>query len=341
MNQRSPLTTLLQGAAATFAGVIGGWIAYSRFGIDHNIPLPPAIDAERVHFDGRSSRNIHYYIDHIDQPEAAKKHAPLVLLHSINAAASAYEMKPLFEAYRGTRDVYAIDMPGFGFSERNDQIYSSNLYKEAILDLLSRIGKPADVIAFSLTSEFAASAALEHPEYFRSLSMISPAGFNAQLRTVSSAGAEKSGASDFAYRVLSFPLWSQAIYDLLTIKPSIHSFLQRSFIGAVDGGLEAYDYLTAHQPGARYATLFFVSGKLFASNIRNDVYAKISVPTLVLYDQDNFVRFDALPQHLEAHSNWHAARISPTLGLPHFEKLPDVIRALDDFWAAVTEQHPS
>ena len=159
MNQRSPLTTLLQGAAATAAGVLGGWIAYSRFGINHHEVLPPAIDAERVHFDGRSSRNIHYYIDHVDQPATAKAHAPLVLLHSINAAATAYEMKPLFEAYRGSRDVYAIDMPGFGFSDRSDTVYSSERYKEAILDLLSRIGKPADVIAFSLTGEFAASAA--------------------------------------------------------------------------------------------------------------------------------------------------------------------------------------
>ena len=24
----------------------GGWIAYSRFGIDHHLPLPPAIPAE-------------------------------------------------------------------------------------------------------------------------------------------------------------------------------------------------------------------------------------------------------------------------------------------------------
>lgn len=337
MKQRSPLTTLLQGAAATAAGILGGWIAYSRFGINHHVPLPPAIDAERVHFDGRSSRNIHYYVDHVDQPAGAKISAPLVLLHSINAAATAYEMKPLFEAYQGTRDVYAIDLPGFGFSDRSDRVYSSELYKEAILDLLSRIGKPADVIAFSLTSEFAASAALEHPEYFRSLSMISPAGFNAKFRKASPAGAEKGGISDVVYRVLSFPLWSQAIYDLLTVKPSIHGYLQSSFVGPVDHGLEEYDYLTAHQPGARYAPLVFVSGKLFSSNIREEVYAKLTLPTLVLYDQDNFVRFDALNSHLEQHPNWHAARISPTLGLPHFEKLPDVIRALDDFWLNITE----
>ncbi len=341
MSQRSPFITVLQAAAVAAASAVGGWIVYSRFGIDHHLPLPPAIDSDRVHFDGKTSRNIHYYVDHVDQPLTGNPQPPLVLLHSINAAATAYEMKPLFEAYRGKRDVYAIDMPGFGFSDRTDLVYSKELYKQAIIDLLSRIGKPADVIAFSLTSEFAASAAVEHPEYFRSLSMISPAGFNTQLTKASSAGAEQSGASDSVYRVLSFPLWSQAIYDLLTIKSSIHWFLQSSFVGTVDQGLEAYDYLTAHQPGARYAPLFFVSGKLFESNIREDVYTKVTVPALVIYDQDNFVRFDALPDHVAQHSNWHTARIVPTLGIPQFEKLPELIQALDSFWTLVSQSHPS
>ena len=38
---------------------------------------------------------------------------PLLLLHSINASASAYEVKPLFEHYRQQRPVYAPDLPGF------------------------------------------------------------------------------------------------------------------------------------------------------------------------------------------------------------------------------------
>ena len=54
---------------------------------------------------------------------------------------------------------------------------------------------------------------------------------------------------------------------------------------------------------------------------------------LVLYDRDAFVRFDTLPDFLDAHDNWQAVRIEPTKGLPQFERLADVIHALDKFWA--------
>lgn len=339
MRQRSPLITALQAASAAALGAVAGWIVYSRFGIDHHVPLPPAIDADRVRFDSHNSRNINYYVDHADSIRTTNQ-PPLVLLHSINAAATAYEMRPLFQVYRGKRDVYAIDLPGFGLSERPDQVYSSELFKEAIVDLLARIGKPADVVALSLTSEFAARAALEHPEYFRSLTMISPVGFNAQERQVSPAGARKNGLSDAVYKVLAFPLWSQALFDWLTTKSNIHSVLQKSFAGPVDQWLEQYDYITSHQPGARYAPLYFVSGKLFSSNILEDVYSKLTVPVLVLYDRDAFVRFDRLPELLSQYPNWHAARVEPSLGLPQFERLPEVIQALDTFWSLVSQHHP-
>ena len=67
-------------------------------------------------------------------------------------------------------------------------------------------------------------------------------------------------------------------------------------------------------------------------DIRQSVYEKLNIPVLVLYDRDNFVRFDTLPAVASSRDNWHLARIAPTKGLPHFEKLPEVVAALDKFW---------
>ena len=40
--------------------------------------------------------------------------SPVLLIHSINAAASAYEVRPLFERLSATHRVFAIDLPGYG-----------------------------------------------------------------------------------------------------------------------------------------------------------------------------------------------------------------------------------
>jgi pimeloyl-ACP methyl ester carboxylesterase len=340
MRKPSPLTKLVQSTAVTLFGLAGSWILYSRMGIDHAAPLESAIDAERERLTGKTTGALSYYVQRRTEQNGAHVTPPLVLIHSINAAGSAYEMRPIFQTYRGHRRIYALDLPGFGFSDRSDRVYSADLYKQAIIDLLEDIGEKADVVALSLGSEFAARAALERPDLFRSLTMISPSGFTARENQGASQQASQSGTSDTLYRAFSYPLWGRAFYDLIATRTSIHYFLQQSFEGQVDPGLEAYGYQTSHQPGAHFAPLYFVSGKLFSPNIRQEVYEKLALPVLVLYDRDFFVRFDTLPDVVDRHDNWHAQRIAPTKGLPQFEKTPEVVRALDQFWEQIPVEKP-
>lgn len=325
----------LLAAVGTVAGAVIGWIVYSSRSIDHNLPLSAAIDAEKQHFLGaRTTRFMNYYADN-----TAAEGRPLVLIHSINAAASAYEMKPIFQHYRGLRPVYALELPGFGFSERSDRTYSVQLFKDAILDFLADVvGQPADVVALSLSCELMAHAALEAPAHFHSLVMISPSGFTSREnkgRSQSAAG----DASDRLYALFSNPVWSQAFYDLVATRRSIRYFLQQSFEGPVDESLIHYSYATAHQPGARYAPLYFVSGKLFSPRIREEVYEKLTLPVLVLYDRDAFVRFDTLPNLAIQHENWEARRIAPTKGLPQFEQLARTTAEMDAFWGSRRDMH--
>jgi pimeloyl-ACP methyl ester carboxylesterase len=304
--------------AGAGAGAALGWTAYSRLFINHRATLASAMDAERCGFSASSTR-LSYYAD------AGRAGRPLVLLHSINAAASAFEMRPLFEHYRRQRPVYALDLPGFGFSERANRGYSPGVYTTAILDFLaSEIREPADVVALSLTGEFAARAAVAQPELIRSLTLISPTGFSRRpLHRV---------AGDAFLNAASVPLWSQAFYDLLVTETSIRYFLRKSFAGPIDEGLAHYDYATAHQPGARFAPLYFVSGKLFTPDAVEAVYDPVLVPTTVLYDRDGYTDLDRLPEFVRNHPNWRAERIAGTMGLPHFEKPEETIAVLDRCW---------
>lgn len=311
---------ILRGAAtvaAVLVGAAGSWIVYSRVGIDHNVPLPKAVDADRRVFNSPRAGRLSYYVD----DSATGK--PLVLVHSINAAPSAYELKPLFDHYRGVRPVYALDLPGFGFSDRSEREYSPKLYADAIADFISsEVGEPADVVALSLASEFAALAAKQHPELVLSLVMISPTGLRASMPDV---------PEETLYNVFSFPLWSQGIYDLLVIKPSIRWFLEQIFMDDVPEAFVDYAYATSHQPGARNAPLYFLSGQLFSRDIY-ETYKQLNVPVLVLYNRDPNTSFERLPDVLAVNDQWRAERIEGTLVMPHWEQLPETVTQLDSFW---------
>ena len=64
------------------------------------------------------------------------------------------------------------------------------------------------------------------------------------------------------------------------------------------------------------------------------------MPVLVIYDRDPYVRFDNLEITLKSRANWYSTQIAPTLGLPQFERMPDVAAALENFWAAQSPLEP-
>ena len=66
------------------------------------------------------------------------------------------------------------------------------------------------------------------------------------------------------------PFWS-----LLTTKPVIRKFLEKTWgTKNIDTGLLEYDVETTHQPGAKHAPYYFVSGYLFSKDILN-IYQSI------------------------------------------------------------------
>ncbi len=287
------------------------------------VPLPPAVDAPREVYATPSLKEISWYAA---GPEGTR---PLVLLHSVNAAPSVFEMKPLFEHYRAERRVYAPDLPGFGFSDRGKRPYSPELYAEAITAFLTDVVKePADVVAFSLASEFAARACLAMPERFKSLALLSPTGFSA--RRLPSGGLGKT-----LHRIFTLPGLGQGLYNLLTVRGSIRYFLRQSYVGEPPKELIDYAYATSHQPGAMHAPYRFLSGQLFTRDAVGTLYDRLSLPVLVVHDRDANVTFELLPEFLEGRHNWQVTKVEPTLGMPQWERPTRTIAALDEFWRMV------
>lgn len=299
-------------------------------GIDE---LPAPVSGQRHEIGSPVGRLTYYSAG----PEAPGKFPPLLLVHSINAAASAYEVKPLYEHYRRTRTVYALELPGFGHSERGKREYTVRMMTDAILfavrEIQNDFGRsPIDALAVSLSSEFLARAVSESPLAFRSLALVSPTGFTTFDKTATTR--EGTRGKPWLHGLFEFPLWSEGFFRLLTSRRIIRYFLNKTWGSTnIDEGLLEYDYLTTHQPGAQHAPYYFVSGFLFSKDIPK-IYNSLTLPVWMSHGvRGDFVDYTNKSQ-VEGRANW-TIRVFSTGAMPHFEAEAEFIAAYDAFLAGV------
>lgn len=291
-------------------------------------PLPEAVSGERRAFSGRLGV-LSYYVAGPDGATAP----PLLLIHSINAAGSAYEVRPLHEHYRRQRVVYSLELPGFGHSDRSDREYHPRLMTDAILAMLEEIRRrhgpvAVDALALSLSSEFLARAASEAPDRFRSVALVSPMGFDKRAPWNGPDGSTRG--KRWLYNTFTVGLWSRPFFDFLTSRRSVRFFLEKTW-GAknIDEGLLEYDLLTTRDPGAHHAVYYFVSGYLFSADITR-VYESLSIPVWMSHgvrgDFTDYRRKTAFA----GRANW-SFHVFQTGALPHFEAPDEFFARYDAF----------
>ena len=288
--------------------------------------LPAAVSGERFEFDSAAGR-ISAYV--------AGQGPPLLLVHSVNAAGCAAEVRPLHEHYRATRTVFTIDLPGFGFSERSDRAYTPRLMTDALHAVAGQIhrrcGKaPFDALAVSLSCEFLARAANESAADYRCLALVSPTGFIGKTPRRGPPGSTRG--LPWLHSVLRGPgdAWGGPLFRGLTRPGVVRYFLARTWGSkAIDEGLWAYDLLTTRQPGAEYAPLAFLSAGLFSADIHT-VYEKLALPVWVtMATQGDFTDYRGKTV-VEGRPNWRFSKIEGG-AMPYFEAPEAFAAAYDDF----------
>jgi pimeloyl-ACP methyl ester carboxylesterase len=261
---------------------------------------------------------------------------PVVLVHSVNAAGCAYEVRPLYEHLARTRPTYALDLPGFGRSDRSDRPYTIRLMTDAVVALVREVrrrhgGAPVDVLGLSLGSEFVARAAVEDPAAYRTVALLSPTGLSGTRERRGPAGTARSIPG--LHGVLAAPLWGPGLFALLTRPKVVRYFLERTWGGKnIDEGLWAYDCLTVKEPGAHHAPLHFLSGDLFANDV-TALHEALPGPVWLAHGvRGDFVDYRGAAA-LKSRPGWHFD-VFQTGALPHFEVPEAVFAAYQRFLAA-------
>lgn len=260
---------------------------------------------------------------------------PLLLVHTVNASASAAEVRTVFERMGRHRTVYAIDLPGYGASERTERLYTARLMTDAILDLAAYIRtqhpeQAIDAFAASLSCEFLARAAVEQPATFRTLSLVSPTGFSG-LRLRQGPQGSTYG-QNWLLALLKGPGWGRALFKGLTRPGVIRYFLNKTWGSrAIDEAMYDYAVWTTREHGAEHAPLCFLSAQMFSADITT-IYDQLRLPVWMSHGvRGDFVDYRGKAR-FAAHANWQFT-VFDSGALPYFEYPQDFAEKMLAFMA--------
>ena len=208
---------------------------------------------------------------------------PLVFVHGIGAGSSSFMWRKNYDVLAQDFSVYALDLLGFGFSEKPASApYSAELYVELITDFIREVsGFPADVIASSLGAAYAVRVAHEHPELIRSLVLNAPAGGDSFRTRPGMAGAA-------FYGLLQSPVLGTSFHNVMASERSIRDYARRHLFydhRRITDRLVAHLYATSHQAGAQHAIAAFVAGYL-NTDMRSS-FARLDQPSILVWGKQD------------------------------------------------------
>ncbi len=220
--------------------------------------------------DGLTSRlggEVHYYRWHGREGgrggdvaySVAGEGMPLLMVHGIYAGASSFEFRKNFDALSERFRVYAIDLLGCGLSEKPDRGYAPEDVSAQIEDFArEEIGKPAHLVASSLSAALAMPTLVRSPRLFKKLVFICPTGYRALDRPAGRLG-------DAVYGAFETPIVGDSLYHALASRRSIRFYLERTAYHdpafVTDELVEEY-YRASRGAGAKRLPAAFASGKL-------------------------------------------------------------------------------
>jgi pimeloyl-ACP methyl ester carboxylesterase len=156
------------------AGLLGAFVLTLRYALRPSakpkLPdaISPAIFATRIFYTSRGQLVYH----------ESGQGGPLVFVHGVYVGASSYEWSKVYPHFAGTHQVLAVDMLGFGESERPDVPLTATDHVQALFEFIRAKsgGERASIVASGLGAGFATILAAQHPDLVKRLILLMPVG---------------------------------------------------------------------------------------------------------------------------------------------------------------------
>lgn len=268
----------LAGKLVTTALAIGGTLG--ALTLINKLTISQAGELSTV-LTGEERRYPWKYGDIFYQVKGEREAKPLVLIHSFAPGASSFEWRKNVDALSEQFRVYAIDLLGFGLSDRPAIDYGTETYADLTGDFLKEvIGKPALVVAHGLSSAYAVTCAYRRPQLFEKLILVSPPTSLLQEQIPGPVNAVLKG-------VLKFPIVGEFIYNVLTSRRAIQNYYDNQGYhnpGLITDQLVEYVFSSAHQANSHYPAVPLLSKHLTVDI--NEPLARLRTPVAAIWGRE-------------------------------------------------------
>lgn len=247
----------------------------------------------------------------------------LVFLHSLGGGSSAYEWSKVYPAFVAKHRIIAPDLIGWGQSSHPVREYQVADYLTLLTELLEQVQPPVTIAASSLTAGLIVQLAVQRPELFQTLFLVSPAGYG-------EAGANYSRG--IAAQLAGTPGIDRLLYTVGAANEwAVRNFLENFLFGdraRVTPEMVSAYLASAQQFNAEYAALASLKGNLCFDV--GDYISQLQTPTTIVWGERSRFGAPALGQRL-ANLNPSYIKTFQTIpqagSLPHLE-LPAIVTGL-------------
>ena len=221
--------------------------------------------------------------------------------------------------------MYAVDLLGYGLSDKPNITYTSYLYVQSIIDFIKNvIGKKTDILATGDSSSIAVMCAHNDGEVIDRIVLINPQSIN-QLNRI------PSKRTKLLKLLIDTPVLGTFVYNMLTTKEAFRKlFAEKYFYNSgmiSEGILEAYRE-ASHQPdcNAKYTFASYM-GRYMNTNVVHAL-KQIDHSIYVIYGTEKIDNQTTIDTYLSYNQSIEAFPISYTRQYPHLERSKAVLDQL-------------
>lgn len=246
---------------------------------------------------------------------------PILLIHDFDIGSSSFEFYKLLDELSKSNEVYAIDLLGFGLSEKPNFTYTNFLYVQLVNDFIKNIiGRKTTIMTSGESVSIGIMTFHISPELIHNLIFINP-------KNISKFNQIPSKRSKINKYIIETPVIGTFIYNLISNKENIiKNFKEKYYNDFTNSKLEEiYAYLESAHINDYNSKYVYASlmGKYLNINIYQAL-KNINHSIMIIMGEEHENADMIKDSYLSCNGAIEVYEISKTKQLPHLEKPEEV-----------------